>query len=106
MVDSLFVSIASFRDKELTNTLYSLLSQAKDLNKIHVCILSQDEDDKHPKLENLFDLFNVSNYTYKKTNYLSSTGVGYARNYIQSFINLVSHTEPALEGQAILLFKN
>lgn len=86
MVDSLFVSIASFRDKELTNTLYSLLSQAKDLSKIHVCILSQDEDDKHPKLENLFDLFNVSNYTYKKINYLSSTGVGYARNYIQSFI--------------------
>jgi len=86
MVDSIFVSIASFRDKELINTLYSLLSQAKDLSKIHVCVLSQDEDHKHPKLENLFDLFGVSDYTYKKINYLDSTGVGYARNYIQNFI--------------------
>ena len=86
VVDSIFVSIASFRDAELTNTLYSLLSQAKDLSKIYVCILSQDEDDKHPKLESLFDLFNVSDYTYKKINYLDSSGVGYARNYIQQFI--------------------
>jgi hypothetical protein len=86
VVDSIFVSIASFRDAELTNTLYSLLSQAKDLGKIHVCIFSQDEDDKHPKLENLFDLFGVSDYTYKKINYVDSSGVGYARNYIQDFI--------------------
>jgi hypothetical protein len=86
VVDSIFVSIASFRDNELTNTLYSLLSQAKDLSKIHVCIFSQDEDNKHPKLESLFDLFGVSDYTYEKINYLDSTGVGYARNYIQNFI--------------------
>ena len=57
VVDSIFVSIASFRDAELTNTLYSLLSQAKDLGKIHVCIFSQDEDDKHPKLENPTPMF-------------------------------------------------
>jgi hypothetical protein len=86
VVNSIFVSIASFRDTELTDTLYSLLSQAKDLSKIHVCVLSQDENDKHPKLENLFDLFGVLDYTYKKMNYLESSGVGYARNYIQNFI--------------------
>ena len=79
VVDSIFVSIASFRDTELTNTLYSLLSQAKNLSKIHICIFSQDEDDKHPKLESLFDLFEVSDYTYEKVNYLNSTGVGYAK---------------------------
>jgi hypothetical protein len=86
VVDSIFVSIASFRDAELTNTIYSLLSQAKDLSKIHVCVFSQDEDDKHPKLESLFDLFGVSDYTYKKINYKDSSGVGYARNYVQQFI--------------------
>ena len=86
VVDSIFVSIASFRDAELTNTIYSLLSQAKDLSKIHVCVFSQDEDEKHPKLESLFDLFGVSDYTYKKINYTDSSGVGYARNYIQNFI--------------------
>ena len=86
VVDSIFVSVASFRDAELTNTIYSLLSQAKDLNKIHVCILSQDEDEKHPKLESLFDLFGVSDYTYKKIHYTESSGVGYARNHIQDFI--------------------
>lgn len=86
VVDSIFVSIASFRDAELTNTVYSLLSQAKDLSKIHVCILSQDENDKHPKLESLFDLFNVKDYTYQKIHYTDSHGVGYARNYIQDFI--------------------
>lgn len=86
VVDSIFVSVASFRDAELTNTIYHLLSQAKDLSKIHVCVLSQDEDDKHPKLENIFDLFGVLDYTYKKINYQDSSGVGYARNYIQDFI--------------------
>jgi len=86
VVGSIFVSIASFRDAELTNTVYSLLSQAKDLSKIHVCVFSQDEDNNHPKLEKLFELFGVSSYTYEKINYKDSSGVGYARNYIQDFI--------------------
>jgi hypothetical protein len=86
MVDTIFVSIASFRDAELTNTVYSLLSKAKNLSRIHVCILSQDDDDKHPKLESLFELFNTDSYTYKKVHYSESTGVGYARGLIQSFI--------------------
>jgi hypothetical protein len=111
VVDSIFVSIASFRDVELTNTVYSLLSQAKDLSKIHVCILSQDEDDKHPKLESLFDLFNVSDYTYKKINYLESSGVGYARNYIQKqikpehdfFFQIDSHTQFIQDWDSILI---
>jgi hypothetical protein len=48
--------------------------------------LSQDEDDKHPKLESLFELFNVKDYTYKKIHYSESSGVGYARSLIQTFI--------------------
>jgi hypothetical protein len=106
VVDSIFVSVASFRDAELTNTIYSLLSQAKDLNKIHVCIFSQDEDNNHPKLENLFDLFGVSDYTYKKINYKDSRGVGYARNYIQDFISNKNWIFGLLGEESNELFKS
>lgn len=101
VVDCIFVSIASFRDAELTNTVYSLLSQAKDLNRVFICILSQDEDEKHPRLESLFELFGVKDYSYKKIHYLESNGVGYARNYIQQqikqkhkyFLQIDSHSQ-------------
>lgn len=97
--DSIYVAIASFRDLELTRTIYSALSNAQDKDRIFFYVFSQDED--HPKLDSLFDLFNTSNYFYDKEHYSLSTGVGYARSRAQSkltndyryYLQVDSHTQ-------------
>lgn len=83
--DSIYLAIASFRDLELVNTVYSALSNAYDKDRVFFYIFSQDET--HPKLESLFDLFNTSNYFYDKEHYSLSTGVGYARSRTQSLLS-------------------
>lgn len=82
---SLYLAIASYRDAELVNTVYSALNNAKNKDNIFFYIFSQDED--HPKLESLFDLFNTKNYFYDKEHYLLSTGVGYARARTQKLLS-------------------
>jgi len=76
-MDNIYVSIASYRDLELTDTVYSLLSKAKDPTRIFVSVFSQDET--HPDLENLFNLFKVEGFVYDKVHFSEAKGVGYAR---------------------------
>lgn len=83
--NSIYLAIASFRDLELVNTVYSALSNAYDRNQIFFYIFSQDEN--HPKLESLFELFDTSNYFYDKEHHSISTGVGYARSRTQSLLS-------------------
>ena len=97
----IYVAIASYRDTELSNTIYSALFNAKYKDRLFFYIFSQDEDSLHPPLEKLFDFFGVSSYFYDKENFQLSTGVGYARSRASSmlsdrhryFLQVDSHTQ-------------
>lgn len=107
--DSIYLAIASFRDLELVNTVYSALSNAYDKDRIFFYVFSQDED--HPKLESLFELFNTSNYFYDKEHHSMSTGVGYARSRTQSllsnkykyYLQVDSHTQFAKDWDKLII---
>ncbi len=85
-MDKIYVSIASYRDRELIDTVYSLLRRAKNPERIFVSIFSQDET--HPKLDNIFKLFNVKDFNYEKVHSSKAKGVGYARLKTQEKLSL------------------
>ena len=85
-MDKIYVSIASYKDKELIDTIYSLLRRAKNPKRIFVSIFSQDE--VHPKLENIFNLFEVEDFYYEKVHFSEAKGVGYARLKTQEKLSL------------------
>jgi len=83
--DFIYLAIASYRDSELTNTVYSALSNAANGHRVFFYIFSQDET--HPKLESIFDFFDVQEYFYDKEHHSVSKGVGYARSRTQSLLS-------------------
>ena len=80
-MDKIFVSIASYRDQELIDTVFSILRQAKDSSRLFLSIFSQDE--VHPDLSGIFKTFNIENYSYEKIHYSNAKGVGYTRSKTQ-----------------------
>lgn len=114
--DSIYIAIASYMDSELTDTVYSALSKAKNPSNIFISVCSQDNDDAHPKLENLFDMFNVLGFDYIKMHHNDSTGVGLARSKTQKslsdkyeyYIQVDSHTQFAENWDSLLIedYKN
>lgn len=70
---SIFISVASYRDRELPKTLKSCIDNAKNPDDLHFGILSQDEKNKHPKLDF------VKNKTYEHMHMKFAKGAGYAR---------------------------
>jgi len=78
---SIFVSIVSYRDKELLPTIKSLMENADNPNDLVLGVVSQDLDNKHP------DLSFVKNKSYIKINYLDAYGVGYARKLAMELYN-------------------
>lgn len=70
---SIFVSIASYKDTELLPTIKSLINNADDPNDLHIGVVSQDENKKHP------DLSFVENLSYLKMDFREARGAGYAR---------------------------
>lgn len=68
------VSIASYRDPDLVNTISSALHNAKYKNDIEFCVVSQDFHDSHP------DLSFAPNINYHKYHWSESRGVCWARN--------------------------
>lgn len=85
-MDKIYVAIASYKDKELVDTIYSLLRRAENPERIFVSIFSQD--DIHPKLENIFNAFGVENFFYEKVHFSEARGVGYARLKTQEKLSL------------------
>ena len=85
-MDKIYVSIASYKDKELTDTVYSILRKAKNPERVFLSIFSQDEF--HPKLENIFSLFDVKDFNYEKVHFSEAKGVGYARSKTQEKLSL------------------
>jgi hypothetical protein len=85
-MDKIYVSLASYKDKELVDTVYSILRRAKNPERVFLSIFSQDEI--HPKLENIFDLFGVKDFSYEKVHFSKAKGVGYARSKTQEKLTL------------------
>ncbi len=79
-VKKIYVSIASFLDKELADTVEDILSKAKYPKRVFLSILSQEQDHNHPDLQPIFDKYGVQNFSYQKVNYSMSAGVCWARN--------------------------
>ena len=74
----IYVSIASFMDKELFLTVENMLKTASFPSRIVPSIYSQDTE--HPDLEKLFKEYKVKEYFYKRVHYTESRGVGKARS--------------------------
>jgi hypothetical protein len=85
MKKTIYVSIASFMDKELKKTVVSLLSNARNPENIFLYILSQDN--VHPDLEKILKRYEVLGYKYEKVLPESSKGVGHARYITRSFLS-------------------
>jgi hypothetical protein len=68
----IFVSIASYRDPELTKTISSLMKNADNPEEIILGIVSQDLSNKHPKL-------NMHNVRQINIAAKDAKGAGYAR---------------------------
>ena len=68
------VSIASYRDPDLINTVNSAYDNAVNKDDISFCIVSQAEEDEHP------DLSHIPNVYYYKYHWSESKGVSWARN--------------------------
>ena len=75
---TIFVSIASYRDKELIPTIDDLLKQAKNPKNLTICVCWQhDEDEDVSKYEN------DSRFLFIDVPYKEAKGVCWARNLIQ-----------------------
>jgi hypothetical protein len=85
-LDKIYVAIASYKDKELIDTVYSLIRRAENPKRLFISIFSQD--DNHPKLENIFDTFGVETFFYEKVHFSEAKGVGYARLKTQENLSL------------------
>lgn len=68
------VSIASYRDPDLINTVNSCYENAVNKDDISFCIVSQAEDDEHA------DLSHIPRVSYYKYHWSQSRGVCWARN--------------------------
>jgi hypothetical protein len=108
-MDKIYVSIASYRDKELVDTVYSILRRAKNPQRVFLSVFSQDEI--HPSLENIFSLFGVKDFSYKKVDSSDAKGVGYARVktqeklslYFKYYLQVDSHTRFIQDWDQILI---
>ncbi len=82
---SIFVQIASYRDKELLPTLRDLLSKADKPKLLHICICWQHS--KEDSWDNLDDYINDDRFTIIDINFKDSKGACWARNLIQQHYN-------------------
>jgi hypothetical protein len=92
----IFVSIASYKDRELEKTVASLIDNADNPKNLRVVVLSQDTKRDHP------DFSNYSNVELNKMDFRLARGVGYARKIIMDeyrdedyFFQIDSHTRLA-----------
>ena len=90
----IFVSIASYRDPDLLNTVKSCYENATNKNMLFFSIFSQAEDSEHPDLSFIPD----DQIRYIKTNWSESKGACWARSKSTSnlkgkyFLQIDSHS--------------
>jgi aryl-alcohol dehydrogenase-like predicted oxidoreductase/nucleoside-diphosphate-sugar epimerase len=103
MNNTIFVSIASYKDSELRFTVDTLLERAKYPENVRVVICQQEEPDK-------FIEFSQPNVICINFNYIDSQGVCWARKKIQElynnedyFLQLDSHIAMAENWDELLI---
>ena len=96
--NTIFVSIASYRDLELVPTVENLLKMAKNPQNIYISLVVQDQ--RFPDFSKLFSDYGILGYSYEKIFYTNAKGVGYARSLAQKpisdfhkyYLQIDSHT--------------
>jgi hypothetical protein len=95
MKHTIFLSIASYRDPDLRNTIRSAYENAKYRNKIFFSVHSQAEENEHPNLS----FIPKENIRYVKKHWSESLGVCWARQIANQhttsskyFLQIDSHT--------------
>lgn len=78
---SIFVSIAGYRDPEITKTLQSAVDNAKFPLDLHFSVLTQEARNDHP------DLYNFPNMIHQKIHFKDAKGAGYARKLVMDTYN-------------------
>lgn len=78
---SIFISLASYREPELRDTILSALENAKHPDSIHFGVYSQVESGEHP---NLSDIANVTEVIVPSS---QAKGAGYARSKAMELFN-------------------
>lgn len=82
MNDKIFISIASYRDKQLIPTIKDCINKAKDPERLVFGLCWQ-----HDEEENLDEFKNNPNFKILDIDYRESKGACWARNKIQEFYN-------------------
>jgi hypothetical protein len=72
----IFVSVASYKDRELTKTIKSLVDNARKPHNLRIYVLDQNANNKHVDLSFAYRLH------HEKIHYLESRGAGWARKKI------------------------
>ena len=96
--NTIFVSIASYRDLELVPTVENLLKNARNPKNIYISLVVQDK--RFPDFSQLFSDYGIMGYSYQKIHYTNAKGVGYARHLAQQpisnahryYLQIDSHT--------------
>jgi hypothetical protein len=104
---TIFVSIASYRDEQLVETIDSLLDNASGENEIIIGTCMQDTEETY----SLFKYKNHPNVKIEFVPYMESLGVGWARHKIQQelytnedyFLQIDSHSRVCKNWDTILI---
>jgi hypothetical protein len=79
---TIFVSIASYRDRELVKTVDSLISQAKNPNGLHIGIYDQDYTNRWPDISS-----DKAKISHQKVHMKDARGAGFARKKCMEMYN-------------------
>jgi hypothetical protein len=79
----IFVSVASYRDRELPKTVKSVFDNAKYSSNLKISVLSQELGGSHPDLSFIPE----KNLQYNKMHMKDARGAGYARKVISEMYN-------------------
>ena len=88
-LEDIFISIASYRDRDLANTVNSCFENAKNKNNLFFSVFSQAEDNEHPNL----DFIPKNQIRFVKSHWSESMGVCWAR----AIVNRSIHTKYFLQ---------
>lgn len=86
MSNLIFVSIASYLDIELKQTVKSILSNADNPQNIFLSIYSQEKENNHPDIEAICKEYKT-NLSYIKDDFKNSKGTCFARSICQKPLN-------------------
>jgi len=83
--EKIFISIASYRDPELKDTILSAIENAYSPKRLFFSIISQADENEHPDLSDIEDM--VDGIEYVKINFKDSMGACWARGLAQKPLN-------------------